>query len=274
MQESRRQRVPVCLSIAGSDPSGGAGIQADLKTFSALGCYGAAAVTALTVQDTTGVRRSVAVGPELVYEQGAAVLKDLRPDAVKIGMAVNRDTVEALARLLREFHPAFVVLDPIIVSSSGRQLLDTDGCDALLRELAPLCSLLTPNLPELERLTGQADAMQAAKTLMAATGCPHILVKGGHREMEPVDMLFSGEDARRYPGHRIHSPNTHGTGCSLSSAIAAFMARGERLPHAVKLAKDYVQEALASAAGLWLGHGHGAINHFYAPVPLLIKENT
>lgn len=274
MEKKRMKRVPVCLSIAGSDPSGGAGIQADLKTFSALGCYGAAAITALTVQDTTGVHRSVAVEAELVYEQAAAVLGDLQPDAVKIGMVANRDTVEAVARLLGRFRPAFVVLDPIILSSSGRRLLDAAGCEALLRELAPLCSLLTPNLPELEMLTGRADTPSAAKLLMEKTGCNHVLAKGGHNAGEPVDMLVGREDTYYYPGIRIHTPNTHGTGCTLSSAIAAFMARGEELPRAVERAKDYVQRGLAAAADLWLGHGHGAINHFYAPSPLLIEENT
>lgn len=266
--------MPACLSLAGSDPSGGAGIQADLKTFSALGCYGAAAVTALTVQSTTGVSRTVAVEPELVYEQGAAVMADLMPDAVKIGMAANRPTVEALARLLREFRPAFVVLDPILLSSSGKELLDRPGREALMRELAPLCTLLTPNLPELEMLTGLAGPHPAALRLMEATGCPHVLVKGGHREGNPVDLLFSREEAYAFPGRRVRTPNTHGTGCALSSAIAAFSARGMQLPQAVKAAKDYVERALAEAAGLWLGHGHGAINHFYAPLPLLIEENT
>lgn len=274
MEKIKRKRVPVCLSIAGSDPSGGAGIQADLKTFSALGCYGAAAITALTVQDTTGVYRSVEVEPELVYEQAAAVLGDLRPDAVKIGMVANRNTVEALARLLHRFSPAFVVLDPIILSSSGRRLLDAAGCEALLHELAPLCSLLTPNLPELEMLTGQTNMQAAAKLLMKKTGCDHVLAKGGHNTDEPDDTLFGRDDTYYYPGRRVLTPNTHGTGCTLSSAIAAFMARGGELPQAVGLAKDYVQAGLEAAAGLWLGHGHGAINHFYAPSPLLIKEKA
>lgn len=270
--QTRRKHIRACLSLAGSDPSGGAGIQADLKTFSALGCYGAAAVTALTVQNSLGVVRSVPVEAELVYAQGAAVMDDLRPRAVKIGMTCTSPTIRALARLLRDYTPPFAVLDPVMVSSSGRRLLADGAVETLTRELMPLCTLITPNLPELEVLTGTEEPEEGARRLQALTGCPNILAKGGHADGAPTDILLAGGATYRFRGTRIATSNTHGTGCTLSAAIAAYVALGHALPEAVDLAKRYVEQALAAAANLHMGRGHGAVNHFFAPLPLRTDE--
>lgn len=268
-----RKKVHVCLSLAGSDPSGGAGIQADLKTFAALGCYGAAALTALTVQNSLGVARSVPVAAELVYEQGAAVLDDLRPQAVKIGMTGHAGTIRTLARLLREYAPPFVVLDPVMVSSSGLRLLEEEAVGTLTRELMPLCTLVTPNLPELEVLTGTRDPEAGARRLRALTGCPNVLAKGGHGQGAPEDVLLTEEGTYRFRGTRIDTPNTHGTGCTLSAAIAAHAALGHALPDAVERAKRYVEQALLAAARLRMGRGCGAVNHFFAPLPLKTESD-
>lgn len=288
----------ICLSVAGSDPSGGAGIQADLKTFSALGCYGAAAITALTVQNTLGVRRSVPIAAEVVGEQVMAVLEDLHPKAVKLGMMVNKGIIHAVSECLRNIRkgenaagngsgnvvPAskagmkrtgrpFVILDPILVSSSGHHLLDADARHALVGELMPLCDLVTPNIPELEALTHEKDCRKGALRLMSQTGCPNILVKGGHTDGTPTDLLFSGPDIHAYDGPRIDTRNTHGTGCTLSSAIAAYVALGQPLTEAVRNAKLYVSEALSAGRSVTIGQGCGPMNHFFRPKPLVIEEN-
>lgn len=264
-------RVRVCFSLAGSDPSGGAGIQADLKTFCAMGCYGAAAPTALTVQSTRGVERVVPLDAALVYEQGRAVMDDLRPDAVKVGMLGTAAVADAVARLLERWRPAAVVVDPVLVSSSGRRLLDADGLDVLLGRLAPLCTVLTPNLPELEVLAGGRDEA-AATRLGARCGCA-VLVKGGHREGAPVDVLYGAGRPVVYGGTRIATANTHGTGCTLSSAVAARLALGDTLPEAVGEAKRYVAGALRHGAAMDVGGGTGPLNHFFAPQRLLVGEN-
>lgn len=288
----------ICLSIAGSDPSGGAGIQADLKTFSALGCYGAAAITAVTVQNTLGVRKSVPIAAEVVGEQVMAVLEDLHPKAVKLGMMVNKGIIHAVSECLRNIRkgenaagngsgdvvPAskggmkragrpFVILDPILVSSSGHHLLDADARHALVGELMPLCDLITPNIPELEALTDETDCRKGAMRLMSQTGCPNVLVKGGHMDGAPTDLLFSGPDIHVCDGPRIDTRNTHGTGCTLSSAIAAYVALGQALPEAVRSAKHYVSEALSAGRHVTVGQGCGPMNHFFRPKPLVIEEN-
>lgn len=260
----------ICFSIAGSDPSGGAGIQADLKTFAANGCYGAAAITALTVQNTLGVVRSVAVDADLVGEQVEAVLTDLCPQAVKIGMTVNADIIRTLAAVLKRHRPPFIVLDPVMVSSSGCQLLDHQATTALTEELMPLCTLITPNLPELEALTGTSDATEGGKRLLQMTRCPYVLVKGGHCEGQPTDLLFEEGAMYRYNGTRINTRNTHGTGCALSSAIAAHVAQGKGIPAAVEAAKDFLEAALKKGEGIQIGHGHGPMNHFFSPKPAII----
>lgn len=259
----------VCLSIAGSDPSGGAGIQADLKVFSALGCYGTAAITALTVQSTQGVSECLPVEASVVYRQVRAVMEDLQPDVVKIGMMCSADTICAVAELLREFRPRFAVLDPVMVSSSGLPLLDEEGRKALFEILMPLCQLVTPNLPEAECIARDFPTEWEALLSSEQTA---LLLKGGHFDGEPDDVLWDEGAVYRFSGQRIETRNTHGTGCALSSAIAAFVAQGYDLLQAVENAKRYVEEALASGAGLHIGEGNGPINHFFNPRPMIIKR--
>lgn len=262
-------RCPVCFSIAGSDPSGGAGIQADLKVFSALGCYGAAAITALTVQSTLGVSECLPVEASVVYRQGRSVMEDLRPDVVKIGMTCRADTIRAVAELLCEFRPRFTVLDPVMVSSSGHPLLDEEGRKALFETLMPLCRLVTPNLQEAACFARDFPTEWEALKNSTQTA---LLLKGGHLEGEPKDVLWDGGEVHRFLGHRIETRNTHGTGCALSSAIAAFVAHGCDLTQAVGQAKRYVEEALASGAGFRIGEGNGPMNHFFNPQPMIIKR--
>lgn len=264
----------VCLSIAGSDPSGGAGIQADLKTFAALGCYGAAAITAVTVQNTLGVSRSEALPPELVAAQIDAVTDDLCPAAIKIGITATAGVAHSIACALRRYPAPFIVLDPVMVSSSGRQLMDEEAVSVVRDKLMPLCTLLTPNLPELVTLTGTSDAIEGGRRLIRTTGCPYVLVKGGHRDDEPLDVLVTAMSHTDFSGRRIITRNDHGTGCTLSSAIAAQMALGAPgVAEAVKTAKYYVEAALAAGAGISIGKGHGPMNHFFNPRPAQIEEN-
>lgn len=270
----------ICFSIAGSDPSGGAGIQADLKTFSALGCYGAAAITALTVQNTQGVQSSIPVEAQFVKEQIKAVMEDLRPKAIKIGMVANTENILAIRDGLsynfryypQEAYP-FIILDPILVSSSGHLLLEKNSIEALITELMPICNLITPNLPELQALTNETILDNGAYKLIERTGCPNILVKGGHRSKDPIDVLFSPTQKYIYKGERIKTHNTHGTGCTLSSAIAAYIAQGSDLPHAIAHAKQYVTTALRTGQDVTTGHGKGPMNHFFNPKKLIIEEN-
>ncbi|MFW5545851.1 MAG: bifunctional hydroxymethylpyrimidine kinase/phosphomethylpyrimidine kinase, partial [Bacteroidales bacterium] len=240
------QSLIPCLTIAGLDPSGGAGIIADLKTFAALGCYGQAAVTAVTVQSSLGVSESVAMDGGLVYRQAAAVMDDFMPVAVKTGMLGNTAVVQAVTKLLREYKPEYVVVDPVMLSTSGMPLLDAAAVPVLQKELLPLSTLVTPNLPEAETLlrtagmdvTGFTDTFSGDNKegneeekkewlhrLSQACGGAAVLLKGGHAEGAPTDYLYYNGDCHAYSGKRIASRNTHGTGCTLSSAIAAHLAR-------------------------------------------------
>ena len=251
--------IPVALSIAGSDPSGGAGIQADLKTFLDLGVYGMAVPTALTVQDTRGVRGVHPVPPDVVAAQVRAVVEDIPPGAVKIGMLHDAGVARAVAGALAGLPAASpVVLDPVIRSSSGRELLDEAGRAVILDSLLPRCALLTPNIPELRLLFGTADGAEAAGRF----GVP-VLLTGGHAEGAVVeDRLFlPGEAPRVFRHPRLRSRNTHGTGCTLSSAVAARLARGDALPAAVEAAVAYVHALLARSAGHRLGGGVGPMLH-------------
>ncbi len=270
------QKPYICLSIAGSDPSGGAGIQADLKTFAALGAYGAAAITALTVQNTQGVQSSLVLPADMVAAQADAVLTDLHPDAVKIGMTGNKEVIAALAQLLKKRQPPCVVLDPVMVSTSGHALIDPEAQQSLLRGLAPCATVMTPNLPELHALCGKdISPEEGAKRLMEQSGCPYVLVKGGHEAGSiAADLLYHiNGDSYRFESKRITTNNTHGTGCTLSSAIAAYMAQGFSVPEAVGKAKDYIQEAISAARNISVGQGtNGPVCHFFAPIPTLLKE--
>lgn len=271
-------RIIPILSIAGSDSCGGAGIQADIKTVSALGCYASTAITAITVQDTAGVGEVVPVAAEVVGRQVRAVMADLRPQAVKIGMLATADIVLAVSDALRSFPRVPVVVDPVVRSSSGQQLLDDDGIRALCNQLFPLATLVTPNIPETERLAGitirQADDCAIAARAIMQCGAGAVLIKGGHLPgPEKPDLLLrrtpAGTDCQRYSANTIATRNTHGTGCTLSSAIAAYLGRGLSLPAAVGAAKDYTTAAIRAAQDIDIGSGHGPLCHTFSPTPLI-----
>ena len=261
--------TPIALTIAGSDSSGGAGIQADLKTFAALGVYGASVITALTAQNTTGVSGIHQVPAEFVTAQIDAVFSDLAVGAVKIGMVAQLATIDAIAAGLQRWSPKHIVLDPVMVATSGDRLLAAEAVDALRTKLIPLASVITPNLPEAAALldepvaTGEAAVENQGKRLLAM-GCRAVLIKGGHGQgSESIDYLVRSHGTLALPAPRIATQNTHGTGCSLSSAIAAGLAKGEDLVTAVRNAKAWVSAAIASADRFSVGHGHGPIHHFH-----------
>jgi hydroxymethylpyrimidine/phosphomethylpyrimidine kinase len=264
-------RTPIALTIAGSDSSGGAGIQADLKTFSALGVYGASAITALTAQNTRGVAAVEPVAAAFVIAQIDAVLGDLAVGAIKTGMLADTGIVEAVAARLQAIpkRPPLVV-DPVMVATSGDLLLALDAVEAVKRRLVPLATLITPNLPEAARLLGareaadDAQAAEQAKALLAL-GCNAVLLKGGHGTGETaVDILCDASGIQRLVRPRIATPHTHGTGCTLSAAIAALLAQGAALPEAVSRAKAYVWQALEAGRALGVGHGSGPVDHLFA----------
>jgi hydroxymethylpyrimidine/phosphomethylpyrimidine kinase len=261
--------LPVGLTIAGSDSSGGAGIQADLKTFAAFGVYGASVITALTAQNTRGVSGIHPVPPAFVTAQIDAVFDDLDVKAVKIGMLAEFATIEAVAAALSRWKPKLVVLDPVMVATSGDRLLSADAVSALRERLVPKATLITPNLPEAAALLEEAIASDEAAITsqgrkLLAMGAQAVLIKGGHGQgTESTDYLFIGSSVTALPAPRIATKNTHGTGCSLSSAIAAGLAKGQTLEQAVHDAKVWITAAIAAADGLGIGHGHGPIHHFH-----------
>jgi hydroxymethylpyrimidine/phosphomethylpyrimidine kinase len=261
--------TPVALTIAGSDSSGGAGIQADLKTFAALGVYGASVITALTAQNTSGVTGIHLVPADFVTAQIDAVFSDLDVKAVKIGMVAQLATVDAIIAGLTRWSPKHIVLDPVMVATSGDRLLATDAVETLRTKLLPRASLITPNLLEAAVLLDEPVALSEAaiesqgKRLLAL-GCPAVLIKGGHGQgTESIDYLVSGNGIVALAAPRIPTKNTHGTGCSLSSAIAAGLAKGEDIETAVRKAKVWVSAAIAAADRLGIGHGNGPIHHFH-----------
>jgi hydroxymethylpyrimidine/phosphomethylpyrimidine kinase len=262
--------TPVALTIAGSDSSGGAGIQADLKTFAALGVYGASAITALTAQNTQGVTGIHVVPPEFVRAQIDAVFGDLEVGAVKIGMVAQLSSIDAIVDALKRWSPGHVVLDPVMIATSGDRLLAAEAVDALRQKLIPLATIVTPNLPEAAALlNGSVAASEAAiegqGRKLLALGCPAVLIKGGHGEgSESIDYLFSASGCVTLSASRVATQNTHGTGCSLSSAIAAELAKGAELETAVRNAKSFVSAAIAAADRFTVGHGHGPIHHFHS----------
>ncbi|HVX75792.1 MAG TPA: bifunctional hydroxymethylpyrimidine kinase/phosphomethylpyrimidine kinase [Bradyrhizobium sp.] len=261
--------LPVALTIAGSDSSGGAGIQADLKTFAALGVYGASVITALTAQNTRGVSGIHPVPADFVTAQMDAVFGDLDIKAAKIGMVAQVATIEAIAAGLIKWSPAHVVLDPVMVATSGDHLLMPDAVEALRTRLIPRASLLTPNLPEAAVLVEEFEAHDEAAIerqgrKLLAMGCAAVLIKGGHGQgADSIDYLFSSGGMIALAAPRVATVNTHGTGCSLSSAIAAGLAKGESLETAVREAKTWISGAIKQADRLGVGHGHGPIHHFH-----------
>lgn len=253
------------LTIAGSDCSGGAGIQADIKTMTMNGVYAMSAVTALTVQNTTGVREVMDITPAFLAAQLDAIFTDIYPDGIKIGMVSSAALVDVIAEKLTLYKAKHIVLDPVMVASSGAKLLSDEGIKALCEQLMPLAELVTPNIPEAEFLCGrkiktQKDMEAAAQTIKEKFGC-NVLLKGGHQTGEPNDFLLDKDGSRWFYGERIDNPNTHGTGCTLSSAIAAGLAKGLELEVAVEQAKKYISEALS--AMLDLGAGSGPMDHAY-----------
>ena len=258
------------LTIAGSDSGGGAGIQADLKTFSALGCFGMSIITALTAQNTRVVTDILPVPPEFIAAQMDAVLEDIGVDAVKIGMLHSPEVIETVAEKLIQWKCPNVVVDPVMVSKSGDKLLREDAVAALKEFLVPLATLITPNLPEasvmLDRPVETAGEMSQAALDLAQLGCANVLVKGGHLTgAKSGDLLYYKETETMIdlPGERIDTKNSHGTGCTLSSAITANLARGMDLESAVKMAKVYITHALRAGAEYQTGKGHGPVHHFY-----------
>lgn len=253
------------LTIAGSDSCGGAGIQADLKTFSAQGTYGMSVITAVTVQNTQGVFGCQDIDPEIIKGQIDAIFTDIEVSAVKIGMVSRIETIHAIAEKLEQYQPRNIVLDPVMISKSGFDLMQPEAKDTLIRRLLPLAYLITPNLPEAEVITGRkietlAEMEEAAKAIYAM-GPKNVLIKGGHLEGEATDLLYDGKQFLTLQSERIHTKNTHGTGCTLSSCIAANLARGKSVEEAVRIAKDYITIAIAHA--LDIGKGVGPTNHFY-----------
>ncbi|MGY2905104.1 bifunctional hydroxymethylpyrimidine kinase/phosphomethylpyrimidine kinase [Bradyrhizobium sp. URHC0002] len=261
--------TPIALTIAGSDSSGGAGIQADLKTFAAFGVYGASVITALTAQNTQGVSGIHQVPADFVTAQIDAVFSDLAVGAVKIGMVAQPPVIDAIVAGLRRWSPKHVVLDPVMVATSGDRLLATEAVDALRTKLIPLASVITPNLPEAAALLDEGVAADEAAVekqgrRLLALGCRAVLIKGGHGEgAESIDYLIDSSGVTALAAPRIATKNTHGTGCSLSSAIAAGLAKGEGMETAVRKAKAFVSAAIAAADRFSVGHGHGPIHHFH-----------
>jgi hydroxymethylpyrimidine/phosphomethylpyrimidine kinase len=261
--------TPIALTIAGSDSSGGAGIQADLKTFAALGVYGASVITALTAQNTEGVSGIHQVPAEFVTAQIDAVFSDLAVGAVKIGMVAQPPVIDAIVAGLVRWSPKHVVLDPVMVATSGDRLLATEAVDALRTKLIPLASVITPNLPEAAALLDEGVAADEAAVekqgrRLLALGCKAVLIKGGHGEgAESIDYLIDSSRVTALAAPRIATKNTHGTGCSLSSAIAAELAKGADVEAAVRNAKAWVSAAIAAADRFSVGRGHGPIHHFH-----------
>ena len=258
--------MKTALSIAGSDCSGGAGIQADLKTMTMNGVYAMSAITALTAQNTTGVAAILESDPDFLAKQIDAVFTDIRPDAVKIGMVSSVPLIEVIADRLRFYKAGNIVVDPVMVATSGSALIENDAVQALKEQLLPLAAVVTPNIPEAEVLSGMtihtsAEMEQAARQISETYGCA-VLCKGGHSVNDANDLLVANGEAKWFLGKRIDNPNTHGTGCTLSSAIAANLAKGKPLDEAVQRAKEYISGALADM--LDLGAGSGPMNHAFA----------
>ena len=266
--------MKTALTIAGSDSSGGAGIQADIKTMTANGVFAMSAVTALTAQNTVGVKDIMEVTPEFLAEQIDCIFTDIRPDAVKIGMVSSSGLIRVIAEKLRTYKATHIVVDPVMVSTSGSKLLSDGSAGTLREELLPLADILTPNIPEAEVLAGmqirsEKEMLAAAEKIGTSYGCG-VLVKGGHRVSDANDLFWKNGVHRWFYGRRIDNPNTHGTGCTLSSAIAANLAKGFSMERSVERAKEYISGALS--AMLDLGQGSGPMNHAFNITGDFVRE--
>ena len=266
------------LTIAGSDSVGGAGVQADIKTMSALGVYAASAITAITVQNTCGVYDIESLRPEIVGGQIRAVMSDINPVAVKIGMVNDAATIHAIADALKEYPTTAVIIDPVMVSTSGYRLMQEDALCIFRNELMPLASLLTPNVPETEILAdmkiNNVDDMDRAASIICQEANCDVLIKGGHLEgVTKTDILYhDSKRVAKYEAKTVDTRNTHGTGCTLSSAITAHIALGYNMADAIRLAKEYLYKALEAGKDVEIGKGHGPVNHFFEPKRMEAKR--
>ena len=257
--------MKTALTIAGSDSSGGAGIQADIKTMTANGVYAMSAITALTAQNTLGVKSIMEVTPEFLEEQLDCIFTDIYPDAIKTGMVSSKILIEMIGKKIREYRAGNIVIDPVMVSTSGAKLISDNAIETMKKELFPMATVITPNIPEEEVLSGisiksEEDMVQAAKIIYETYGCA-VLCKGGHQVNNANDLLYKKGTFRWFVRERIENPNTHGTGCTLSSAIASNLAKGHSLEQSVENAKEYISGALS--AMLNLGKGSGPMNHAF-----------
>ena len=291
MKNEECSKYIAVLTIAGSDCSGGAGIQADIKTISALGCYAASAITAVTVQNTQGVTAVHAVPPEIVAGQIRAVMDDIKPKAVKIGMVNDAETIKAIADTLADYDIEHIVVDPVMVSTSGSKLMQDDAIKVFIEKLLPMSTLITPNIYEAEILAGKKitdeDAMNDVAGEILSKGAEAVLIKGGHIEGDKkVDLLYNAirkTEARSsdltmmigdsFESETVETRNTHGTGCTLSAAIASNLAMGLGINKAIDKAKYWLTSALIAGADVEIGSGHGPVNHFYAPKKMRIIYN-
>ncbi|MGL6106235.1 bifunctional hydroxymethylpyrimidine kinase/phosphomethylpyrimidine kinase [Romboutsia sp.] len=260
----RNYKVPT-LTIAGSDSSGGAGIQADLKTFSAIGTYGMSVITAITAQNTQGVFLVEDISVEMIKKQIEVVFDDIPPRALKIGMVSSENIIREIANTLKKYNPEYLVVDPVMISKSGYSLLQPEAKKSLIEELIPMAYIITPNVPEAEEITGitinNLEDMKAVGKKILALGPKYVLMKGGHLEGDAVDVLIGENTFEIFKGERLDRKNTHGTGCTLSSSITSHLALGYDIVEAVKLSKEYITEAIRNSFDI--GHGVGPVHHFY-----------
>lgn len=275
---TKQYKYTTVLTIAGTDPSGGAGIQADLKTFSALGCYGMSVITALVAQNTQGVRAIHNVPPAFVQAQLNAVIEDIKPDTIKIGMVHTPELVNVIAETLKRYPDIPAVFDPVMIATSGDRLIEESTIEAIIAELFPVTALITPNMDEASLLSGMAihtvDDMKAAAEKIMNLGCNALLLKGGHLKQEKLTSILYDKQGtvETYVSDRVETNNVHGSGCTLSSAIASYIARGEVLPTAVALAQEYINGAIYNGRDVAIGHGNGPLNHFYNPQKMIKNE--
>ena len=274
----KKYTYPTVLTIAGFDGSGGAGIQADIKTFSALGCYATSVLTALPVQNTMGVRKIYPIPMEAVSEQIEAVLDDIFPDAIKIGMVHTSQLVETIVKTLSKYPKIPIVFDPVMVATSGHRLIEEETIQTIVEKLFPIAEVITPNMDEASILAKMEvktlEDMQIAGKKILKSGCKNILLKGGHQELPTVTSLLFEENGKQssFETIKFATNNTHGSGCTLSSAIAAFLAQGENLFNSVELAQQYVFEAIKNGKDVVIGKGNGPLNHFFNPHKIIKNE--
>ncbi|MPS74491.1 MAG: bifunctional hydroxymethylpyrimidine kinase/phosphomethylpyrimidine kinase [Chryseobacterium sp.] len=273
-----KYKYPSVLTIAGFDGSGGAGIQADIKTISALGCYATSVLTALPVQNTMGVRNIFPIPVEAVSEQMESILDDIFPDAIKIGMVHTPELVETIVKTLGKYKKVPIVFDPVMVATSGHRLIEEETIRTIIEKLFPISDIITPNMDEAAILASREvktlNDMKVAGEFIKKLGCKHILLKGGHQTTEIITSLLYNDkdDYQTFESVKLNTRNTHGSGCTLSSAIASFVARGKSMDEAVALAQNYVSEAILKGSDVQTGQGNGPLNHFFNPQKLIKNE--